>query len=251
MRVFISWSQEHAKFVALALKKWLKRVIQQSEPFVSDVDIKTGDRWQEVIGDNLTDAGFGIICVTQENIERPWIQFEAGVLASRYQQRRVAPVLIGFPNLTIAGANPLSAFNAVRLEERDEMLKLARSINDALPRPLDVDILEPAFANAWDDLVANLANYEPKAAPPPVLAAATAEPIDEVLRLVRSMSSDMAQVTRMLTRRWTAEDRAALDYFRHPPRRFKDGVELIPSRTQVEDVADAVRRILQREPEEE
>lgn len=42
MKVFISWSGETSKKVALALKAWLPNVIQALDPWMSDKDIEKG-----------------------------------------------------------------------------------------------------------------------------------------------------------------------------------------------------------------
>ncbi len=42
-----------------------------------------------------SETDFGILCLTRENLEQPWILFEAGALAKRVQDNaRVVPYLI-------------------------------------------------------------------------------------------------------------------------------------------------------------
>ena len=45
IQVFISWSGEYAKDVAIAFKGFLENAIQAADPFVSDQDIEAGERW--------------------------------------------------------------------------------------------------------------------------------------------------------------------------------------------------------------
>lgn len=73
MNVFLSWSGERSKQVANILKDWLPQVIQAVKPWVSTQDIEQGSLWENAIGDSLEKTNIGIICLTQENKERPWI----------------------------------------------------------------------------------------------------------------------------------------------------------------------------------
>jgi len=45
--------------------------------------------WFSQISDNLSDTSIGIVCLTQENKDRPWILFEAGTLAKGLSNSRV------------------------------------------------------------------------------------------------------------------------------------------------------------------
>lgn len=81
MKVFISWSGERAKAVARALHEWLPTVIQSLEPWMSDQDISSGQRWNSEISNQLAESNYGIICITPENQIAPWLNFEAGAVA--------------------------------------------------------------------------------------------------------------------------------------------------------------------------
>src|SRR4051794_15271507 len=96
MEVFISWSGEKAKAVALLLRSWLPDVIQALDDllWVSDADIESGANWSAAIGARLTTSTYGIICVTRENQGRPWLNFEAGAISKL--AGNAVPVLVDF-----------------------------------------------------------------------------------------------------------------------------------------------------------
>jgi hypothetical protein len=60
MKVFISWSGEKSREVALALREWLPDVINRVEHFVSSKDIDPGRRWQSEVAGELASTSYGI-----------------------------------------------------------------------------------------------------------------------------------------------------------------------------------------------
>src|SRR5258708_7792508 len=101
MKVFISWSGGLSKRIAELLKNWLPEVLQNVEPWVSSEDIEKGTVWFGELSKRLDEISVGIICVTQENMNAPWILFEAGALSKGREQARVCPLVIDLepPNL--------------------------------------------------------------------------------------------------------------------------------------------------------
>ena len=89
--VFISWSGQRSKALALQLHDWLKAVVQRANPWMSERDIGAGQRWNEQISARLKDTHFGIICLTPENLNAPWLLFEAGAVAKALDLARVVP----------------------------------------------------------------------------------------------------------------------------------------------------------------
>jgi hypothetical protein len=74
MKVFISWSGARSKAIAEILRQWLPGVIQAVKPYYSPDDISKGARWSSEIGKELEAARVGLICLTRENLEAPWIE---------------------------------------------------------------------------------------------------------------------------------------------------------------------------------
>lgn len=156
MQVFLSWSGPRSQKVAQLLSDWLPKVIQILEPWISTRDIQKGSLWSEVIGDQLQGMTTGIICLTQENKERPWILFEAGALAKGLSSNRVCTLLIDLEPADIAP--PLSQFNHTRPKAKEDMLHLLQTLNDrTTDRKLRADILENALEVHWPQFEASLA----------------------------------------------------------------------------------------------
>lgn len=155
MKIFISWSGARSRAVALALKDWIPCVLHAAEPFMSEKDIAPGSGWLKEISENLSESELGIVCVTPESIDKPWLNFEAGALTRELQGKTslVIPYLHGFRDKGFRG--PLSAFQAVSSDvtgTRD----LVRTLNSELSRlkqhPLTDRILSDTFDKWWPDL---------------------------------------------------------------------------------------------------
>lgn len=150
MKVFLSWSGELSKEVALVLRSWLPSVLQAVEPYVSSEDIRKGNRWSSEIASELENTTYGIIVLTPENIEAPWINFETGALAKTVDNSLVAPFLFGIKNSDVKG--PLTQFQAT-LYDKGDIKKLLFGINEAmLTRSLAESRLEIIFEKWWPDL---------------------------------------------------------------------------------------------------
>jgi hypothetical protein len=94
--VFISWSGDRSEKMAAALYSWLPMVLQSAKPWMSKEDIEKGSRGLDEIGKALDAMSVGIICLTPENVEKPWILFEAGALSKAMGEKtRVCPYLFG------------------------------------------------------------------------------------------------------------------------------------------------------------
>ena len=129
MKVFLSWSGDRSRKVANLLSDWLCCVIQASRPWISTRDLDRGSLWFGEINDQLKDTTVGIICLTQENENRPWILFEAGALAKGLSTARVCTFLIDLVSKDIE--DPLAQFNHT-FPNRDSVLGLIRTLNGTL-----------------------------------------------------------------------------------------------------------------------
>lgn len=138
MDVFISWSGDFSRQVAVALKDWLPTVLQRVKPWVSDKDIHSGARWQAEVVARLDKCSFGILIVTSDNQQSPWLQFEAGALSKSVADSRVVPLLIDISKSDLL--LPLNMFQAEYLDE-DGVLALLTALNAGTDDPLPASTL--------------------------------------------------------------------------------------------------------------
>lgn len=158
MKLFISWSGEQSHKIALALRDWLPYVIHFADPYVSSEDIDKGARWSTDIASELEKSNFGILCVTNENFEAPWLNFEAGALSKTIDKSRVAPLLFGLKRSDIK-SGPLLQFQST-IAEKDDVRKLLDSINDTTEQRLDVPRLSRIFDKWWPTLEDQFASID-------------------------------------------------------------------------------------------
>ena len=158
MTVFVSWSGELSRSIAELLKKWIEDVLQGVQVWISSRDIEKGAFWFGDLAASLEQTNVGIICVTHENKDAPWILFEAGALSKGLSTNRVMPLLIDLSTTDLRP--PLSSFNAV-LPDKHHMLELIKAdLLTAISRLLEVDEqnvqISMARENRWDKLQANM-----------------------------------------------------------------------------------------------
>ncbi len=145
MNVFLSWSGNRSRKIAEFLKEWIGSVLQATKPWVSS-EIDRGAIWFGEISDQLAQTKIGIICLTGENKDRPWILFEAGALARGLTTQRVCPFLIDLDHSDVGA--PLSQFNLTK-PTREEVFSLISTINRQLPSPLELGRLDNIFSTYW------------------------------------------------------------------------------------------------------
>lgn len=150
MKVFLSWSGEKSHKVALVFRDWFPSVIQSLVPYVSSEDIDKGTRWSTDIAKELEDSSFGILCVTKENLNAPWLTFEAGALSKTMDKSFVSPFLFDIKRSEVDG--PILQFQST-IFSKEDMLKLVKTLNKACgDDKLTEERLEKAFSVWWPTL---------------------------------------------------------------------------------------------------
>ena len=144
MKVFISWSGDLSLKVAQTFREWLPSVIQSIEPYVSSEDIDKGARWSTDIAKELENSTFGILCVTKDNIEAPWLSFEAGALSKTMEKAFVTPFLFDIKRSEVQG--PILQFQST-IFEKEDIKKMIKSLNKACG---DMSIQETRLDKAFE-----------------------------------------------------------------------------------------------------
>ena len=159
MRVFLSWSKRRSHEVAKAWRDFLPDVLQVVKTFISSADLEAGVRWTADLADALGDMDHGIIIVTPENREEPWIHFEAGALSKKPGKSKVVPFLYDVDGSQV---HPSLAQVNYRSNTREGVMQIVTSINNDLGEfALDMGRLTRAFEKHFPDFESKL-----KAIPP-------------------------------------------------------------------------------------
>jgi hypothetical protein len=183
--IFISWSGAASEAVATSLANWLPLAIQVLSPWVSTQDIQKGQRWAEEIAEKLEEAQFGILCLTPENLEAPWLLFEAGAIAKLRRQSRVCTYLLNVRPSDLAW--PLAMFQAAEANKRST-LEMLLSINGALgPAAIPEARLRLTFNLLWPQLEERLAVIS--AMPIEAPTRSSADMLAEILAIVRQLNT--------------------------------------------------------------
>ena len=148
MKVFVSWSKEPAKTIAVELKHALEMMLGV-DVWVSEVDIPKGKRWGQEVAQALDETNTGIICVTPNNLSEPWLHFEAGALSKAVDDAHVHPLCIRVEKRQLPGT--LSQFQATVFDRKD-FLRLVNSLNAIQEKPLTESKVLERFERAWENL---------------------------------------------------------------------------------------------------
>lgn len=182
--VFLSWSGEYSKSMAESLYRWIPRFIPNAQPWMSSEDIGKGTIWTSELNARLASCKVGIIVLTPDNLNVPWLNFEAGALFKAMPERLIATLLCGLEG-SITG--PLGQFQKTELQRRD-VAKLFRDINSALPDLSPDELIEYYFNTAWSDFETETrkihSEYAHQASP---VRISEREILEEVLATVRPL----------------------------------------------------------------
>ncbi|WP_072802413.1 toll/interleukin-1 receptor domain-containing protein [Rhodococcoides yunnanense] len=197
--IFISWSGDRAKAVATVLEEWLPLLFDDIKPWTSSGAIDPGNKWLYEINGHIQSSVFGIVIVTLENKEAPWLNFEAGAIGATFSgndnYNRVAPIMVDFSSPREM-PNTLSQYQSVELD-RPGMLGVVKSIATVLGK--EEQWIVARFDSQWNTQSALLEKAKTTAS-----SSAHRTPdqkIDEILDSVRELkSSESDQVAKMRTR---------------------------------------------------
>lgn len=149
-KVFISWSGDLSKKLAEEVRLWLPGVLQFVKPYFTPNDIEKGTRWSTEIASELESSNAGIICLTKDNINKPWILFEAGALSKNFGKSNVCTILFNLDNADLTG--PLTSFQATRFDKTDFKKLLTTINNTGSDTKLESAVLNDVFEMWWPKL---------------------------------------------------------------------------------------------------
>lgn len=149
-KVFISWSGELSKKLAEEVRLWLPGVLQFVKPYFTPNDIEKGTRWSTEIATELESSNAGIICLTKDNFNKPWILFEAGALSKNFGKTNVCTILFNLDSADFTG--PLTSFQSTKFDKTD-FKKLLTTINSTGGESkLESAVLNDVFEMWWPKL---------------------------------------------------------------------------------------------------
>lgn len=233
MKVFLSWSGETSQKVAVALRDWLPAVLQSLEPWLSSEDITAGARWGYDIAKALEESRVGIICLTQDNLDSRWLNFEAGALAKNIDASHVCIYLFDVKPSSVSGPLPQFQFSQANKEDTFRLLKSLNSISETA---LGDGTLKKIFQLWWPALEARfkeiaVASLEKEEAVPNSLL--EDKKLDEILEICRRFESGQQEIPKSEQAHRTKQPKKSLSEKR--PRLF------IGSSTEGLSVAEAVQ----------
>jgi len=240
VRVFISWSGETSKKLAQALNEWLPSVVQAVKPYFSPEGIAKGTRWGNEISKELEACAVGLLCMTRDNLEAPWIMFEAGALSKSLTSARVVPILFGIEPSDIEG--PCEQFEAAKFS-REEMQRTLAMINEMLgTETLTPSVFNTAFDKWWPDLEVKVTNVLNADNPQKVEIRKDREILEEILERVRALEKARTGAAAFLaSSSFASQIGAALAGI--TPTTAAEAIAAFPSAAPANSVQDAAVRI--------
>ncbi len=181
--IFLSWSGSASKQIANTLSDWLSTLfVQGIDIWMSDERIQAGSRWTSDITQSLAQCSFGIICLTPDNRQAPWILFEAGALSNMGNTSMVIPYLFQLSPSDVEF--PLAQFQSVE-SNKPGTWSLVDSINLTLEEPIDKTRLRLQFEKWWPELAESIGQIEMAVAPENDTLRSDRDILVEILDLVR------------------------------------------------------------------
>jgi hypothetical protein len=150
LQVFISWSGTRSHAIAKHIKAWLPDVVRNAEPWLSSEDLRKGLQWLPELNKNLSNTGFGLLVLTADNKDAPWLVFEAGVISKALPDRHCCPLLCDLKQTDMSG--PLTQFQSTAVTKKEDMLQLVKTMNDACgASKVEEERIGKWFSTSWDE----------------------------------------------------------------------------------------------------
>lgn len=129
----------------------------------------------------LDQTNFGILCLSRQNLDSPWLHFEAGALSKSLLAGRLIPYLIDLEPDEIQP--PLALFQAARADQEGTLALVASIGSLAETGQRTPDQLARSFQLLWPELLRHL--NEARATPDAQRTTRDAPDLEELTRLVQ------------------------------------------------------------------
>ena len=155
MNIFVSWSGEFSKNIAVCLHSILPQMIPGTIPFISSESIEKGNDWFKSLTNQLNETRVCLVLLTPDNSTSPWLHFEAGIVYSKHNDA-IMPIWCddSAPNIRA----PFSHFQHTLFTKSDWHV-LASRLNGLLTKPHDPKLIEYAVNIHWEELHSTLRIY--------------------------------------------------------------------------------------------
>ena len=153
MDVFLSWSTERSQKLAKIFNEWITNVLPTVKTYISTEQIGPGDRWSDSIGKGLETNFMGIFFMVEENVDSPWLNFEAGAISKNIEGSKVIPLLHDMKPEQING--PIAQFQAKLINQEPDIFSIVKQINTGIndERKINNEILKKLFDKWYPDFV--------------------------------------------------------------------------------------------------
>jgi len=189
MKIYIGWSGTRSKQVGKIFNEMLPFFNHESEPFFSP-EMGKGIQWLSTITEELRDSAIGIFCLTRENLNAPWILFEAGALSKGLQKNNVCTFLLDLKTSDIT--EPLSQFQWT-INTEEDLFRLINTINLNAKKPLNENVLSQNYKKYYPEFekkIKEIPPYKEKTGEglPPLRD--QGEILEEILGILRDMKRE-------------------------------------------------------------
>ena len=131
MEIFISWSKNKSKLLALETKKLIQNVLGKKVEVFFSPDMYKGTSVDNEIHNNLLQSDKCIVCITSDNFKNPWLMYEAGVVYGAHFAKPggsiVIPILFEhIPDWSSWVDKPLNRYVPIRVNNENDNFEKTR-----------------------------------------------------------------------------------------------------------------------------
>lgn len=156
---------------------------------MSDLDIRAGENWERQLSETLETADCGILVLTKDNHNAPWVVFEAGVLSKSARLQLVIPYRVDLPLSEVAA--PLARLQGVDADLNGTK-KLIETLNSVLLKPVPSDRVHTLIEALWPQLRTKIVTASKEVKSNVAAHRSTEDYLLEILGLLRTRPSQQS-----------------------------------------------------------